>query len=359
MLFTHFPAPLLRAEFILADQWRLQGLRPIAANDIPWNHRSFVIDQARRFFDRPSVSKIKHPKYHLAILAKSRGVDAPSNERAIARFVRAAKEHDMSVEILGKEDLGRIAEFDALFIRETTFVNNHTYRFARRAEAEGLVVIDDPESIVRCTNKVFQSELFQRRGVPTPATVILQRENAMEAAKTLGFPCVLKRPDSSFSMGVEKAENDEELARHLQAFFARSELVVAQEFIPSAFDWRIGVLDRKPLFVCKYHMARGHWQIQKAEGAVQRSYGKVEAFPVGEVPKKVVKLGTTAANLIGRGFYGVDVKDVGGRLVVIEVNDNPSVDAGCEDTVLKDDLYMSVMRVFYERLEHRGRNGRP
>jgi glutathione synthase/RimK-type ligase-like ATP-grasp enzyme len=106
-------------------------------------------------------------------------------------------------------------------------------------------------------------------------------------------------------------------------------------------------------------MARGHWQIQKAEGAVQRSYGKVEAFPVGEVPKKVVKLGTTAANLIGRGFYGVDVKDVGGRLVVIEVNDNPSVDAGCEDTVLKDDLYMSVMRVFYERLEHRGRNGRP
>ena len=33
----------------------------------------------------------------------------------------------------------------ALFIRETTAVNHHTYRFARRAEAEGLVVIDDLE----------------------------------------------------------------------------------------------------------------------------------------------------------------------------------------------------------------------
>ena len=57
------------------------------------------------------------------------------------------------------------AEFDALFIRETTSVNHHTYRFASRAAAEGLVVIDDPTSIVRCSNKVYQAELFQRHGM--------------------------------------------------------------------------------------------------------------------------------------------------------------------------------------------------
>jgi glutathione synthase/RimK-type ligase-like ATP-grasp enzyme len=61
----------------------------------------------------------------------------------------------MEPELIEKEDYGRLAEFDALFIRETTGVNHHTYRFARRAEAEGLVVVDDPQSILKCTNKVY------------------------------------------------------------------------------------------------------------------------------------------------------------------------------------------------------------
>ena len=60
------------------------------------------------------------------------------------------------------------AEFDALFIRETTLVNHHTYRFARRAASEGLVVIDDPESILKCTNKVFLAELLSRHKMPMP-----------------------------------------------------------------------------------------------------------------------------------------------------------------------------------------------
>ena len=61
-----------------------------------------------------------------------------------------------------RRDFGRIAEFDALFIRETTNVNHHLYRFARRAASEGLVVIDDPDSILRCTNKIYLCRTAQR-----------------------------------------------------------------------------------------------------------------------------------------------------------------------------------------------------
>ena len=32
--------------------------------------------------------------------------------------------------------------------------------------------------------------------------------------------------------------------------------------MPTEFDWRVGVLDKRPaIFVCQYKMARGHWQI--------------------------------------------------------------------------------------------------
>jgi glutathione synthase/RimK-type ligase-like ATP-grasp enzyme len=184
--------------------------------------------------------------------------------------------------------------------------------------------------------------------------MIVHKDNVDAVGATLGFPCVLKRPDSSFSAGVVKAENEEELQRFLAVFFEDSELVVAQEFAPSQFDWRIGILDGKPLYACKYHMARGHWQVQKAHGPKQRSYGKVETLPIADAPTKAVKLALRAANFIGRGFYGVDVKQRNGKFLLMEVNDNPNIEAGAEDAVLKDDLYLAVMRVFRERLDRAG-----
>jgi glutathione synthase/RimK-type ligase-like ATP-grasp enzyme len=355
-LFNHFPAPLLRAGFVRdADEWRLGWLRPVALNEIPESHREFMIQQARNFFERPRMSSAPAKyRYELAILAGDEDVSArPSDDRALKRFVRAGEKIGMDVTVIDREDYGRIAEFDALFIRETTAVNHHTYRFARRAEAEGMVVIDDPRSIVRCTNKVYQAELFDKHEIPCPKTIVVHRENARQVGSILGFPCVLKQPDSSFSAGVAKAANELELADLLQSFMQKSELVVAQEFVRSTFDWRVGVLDGRPLYVCRYHMARGHWQIQKVEKSKRPNYGKVDTVDVESAPTQVVDLAVRAANLIGDGLYGIDIKEADGRFLIIEINDNPSIDAGNEDGVLKDELYLRIMRCFHERLERR------
>jgi glutathione synthase/RimK-type ligase-like ATP-grasp enzyme len=58
-----------------------------------------------------------------------------------------------------------------------------------------------------------------------------------------------------------------------------------------------------------------------------------------------------AANLIGDGLYGVDVKQFGDRAVVIEVNDNPSIDEGVEDALLGDELYARILGDFVRRLD--------
>jgi hypothetical protein len=133
--------------------------------------------------------------------------------------MRAAKAEGLAPSLIDKEDFGKLAEFDALFIRETTSVNHHTFRFASRAEAEGLVVIDDPISILRCTNKVYQAELFLRHGIPSPRSMIVHRDNRNHLFERLGSPCVLKRPDSSFSQGVVMAATETELREHLESFF--------------------------------------------------------------------------------------------------------------------------------------------
>ena len=38
---------------------------------------------------------------------------------------------------------------------------------------------------------------------------------------------------------------------------------------------------------------------------------------------------------------------------MIEVNDNPNIDAGFEDMVLKDQLYLRIMESFLRRIENR------
>jgi glutathione synthase/RimK-type ligase-like ATP-grasp enzyme len=354
-LFRMFPVPLLRAEFSRgANEWKLQSIRPIAANDIPESHRPFVIEAATEFFVKAEVPRHRAAKtrYDLAILVNPQEPLPPSSKQALRHFAAAAKRLGLAVYFIGREDYAKIAEFDALFIRETTFVDHHTFRFARRAEAEGLVVIDDPNSILRCTNKVYLAELLARHSIPAPRTMIVHRDNRETVGHELGFPCILKLPDSSYSQGVLKADDEAQLQRNVESMLERSDLLIAQEFVPTEFDWRIGVLDGLPLYACKYFMVKKHWQIYKEEAGAIRD-ADAQAVDLEQVPTHVVRTAVRACRHIGNGLYGVDLKQFGSKVVVMEVNDNPSIDAGCEDGVLKEKLYEKIMGVFLERLERR------
>ncbi|MBX7078054.1 MAG: RimK family protein [Nannocystaceae bacterium] len=362
-LFRRFPAPLLRAEFAFharEKRWALDGVEALAPTDVPEEHREFLVDVAKEYFRRRHHVKIARAAttaYDLAILTDPEEPQPPSCERAIQKFVGAAESLGFDVEIIGKHDYPRLAEFDALFIRATTSVNHRTFRFSRKAAAEGLIVIDDPESILRCTNKVFLAELLHQHDVPTPRTMVVHRGNAAEALGRLGLPCILKQPDSSFSQGVSKAETPEEFRAQLERLLGRSDLVIAQEFAPTTFDWRIGVLDRQPIYACKYFMAGAHWQVIHRDGGSGSEEGPSEAVPLDKVPRKLLRTAVKAANLIGDGLYGVDLKEYGeAQYSVIEVNDNPSIDAGVEDELLMDELYRAIMRVFRNRLEARRRS---
>lgn len=358
-LYDQFPAPLLKATFERDEHWRLVSVRPIATSEIPDKHHDFVVTQFEDHFGRPRrAARPRTYRYDLAILVAPGADDAPSNAAALRRFARAAREQGLEPHFIGREDAGDIAEFDALFLRETTYVDHPTFRLARRAAAEGLVVIDDPTSILRCTNKVYQAELFERCEVPHPKTMVVHEDSVDAVAATVGLPCVLKRPDSAFSQGVVRVADEAELRARIAEFLEDSDLVIAQAYTPSQFDWRIGVLGGDPLWACRYHMARGHWQIVANGPAGRRRYGRVEAVPLEAVPSRAVQVAVRAARLIGDGLYGVDVKEVGRRFLVMEVNDNPNVDAGCEDAVTGEKLYHAVMEWFRRRLDARGHEPR-
>ena len=353
-LYSLFEAPLLRVEFLFkGGEWQLRHIKAMGANDLSPAQHDFVLQAASEYFSvkRRRARRKPQSRYDLAILHDPREAMPPSNRRALARFESAAEALDMGVERITREDAGRLAEFDALFIRETTAVNHHTFRMARRAQAEGLVVIDDPDSILKCTNKVYLAELLARHKVPSPKTMIVHAGNVDEIVPTLGIPVVLKLPDSSFSAGVTKVDREADIRDRVREALAQSELIVAQEFVPTDYDWRVGVIDRRPIYVSKYYMARRHWQIVRRDANGATVEGTADTLAVEDAPAEVVQTALKAANLIGKGLYGVDLKQVNGKIYVIEINDNPSIDAGYEDAVRKGDLYRDIMGVMLARIE--------
>ncbi|MDX1679330.1 MAG: RimK family protein [Akkermansiaceae bacterium] len=358
-LFQRFPAPILKVVFAHGDQ--LQKIETLSPDELPEAQHPVFESSFRTFTERVWRNpKRRKYRWDMAILFDPGEAMPPSDPEAIQRFIRAAAKVGIEAEVLCSKELTNISEYDALFIRETTSIDHPTYRLARRAEKEDIVVMDDPTSIMRCCNKIFLHDAFTYNKVAAPKTLV-----AADASKAtldrieeeLGYPVVLKLPESSFSVGVYKVEGRAQLDEKLKLMLADSSLALAQAYLYTDYDWRIGVLNGRAIYACKYFMARGHWQIYNhGSDQARHQSGGFETIATFEVPRNVLKAALKACAVVGKGFYGVDIKQQEKQAYVIEVNDNPSIEHGIEDRYLGDELYMIVMQEFADRLEKRGRS---
>ena len=358
-LFDRFSCPVLEVSLVFRQQWEINGLKPIS-------HR--VLDDPQQTVFAEALDKFskkvwrkgrarKAARYDLAMLINPEEQLPPSNRGALKKFIKIGRELGIEVELISQQHYGRLPEFDALFIRETTGIDHHTYRFAKKAEAQGLVVIDDPTSMLRCANKVYLADLFRTHHVPSPKTWLLHKGNALHldrVEREAGFPMVIKIPDGSFSRGIVKVNNRQELNSKVEELFQKSALLLAQEFLYTEFDWRIGIFNNRALYACRYYMVKNHWQIYHHHESRIDS-GHFETLPTFEVPKAVLEAALKATQPIGNGLYGVDVKEKNGKGYVIEVNDNPNIDSGIEDKYLGDELYRLIMGEFLRRMENRSK----
>ena len=357
--FEHFASPCL--QILVHKQANASTLivKPLDWRDVTAEARDFFGKALQSHIQKTWIKRTtkKSTRWDMAILCNDSEATPPSDKKAIKHFVQAAKKVGINAQVIDSNQAANISHFDALFIRETTAINHPTYHLARKAEREGLVVIDDANSILKCCNKVFLQDAFSYHKVPVPKSDFVY-ESSLETCEALseefGFPMVLKLPESSFSLGVYKVNDLDELQTRLNEMLDQSALVLVQEYIFTEFDWRIGVLNGKPIYACRYFMARGHWQIYN-HASSKDSSGGFDTLPTFEVPKSVLDAAIKASGIIGKGLYGVDIKQANGKVYVIEVNDNPSIESKIEDKYLGKELYMIIMQEFVNRLEARVR----
>ena len=354
-IFRVFPVPLLRVRMYQDPDdasWRVGQIFPVPATQLDAAELDLLTtelttDRVRRHRTEPQATR----PYRIACLWDEHDPYAPSDEETLDKFERAAAKRNALFEIVEREDIATLAEYDALFIRTVTAIDHYSFTFAQTAESLEIPVIDDSRSIMRCGNKVFLHEIFSKNGIPTPPTAIISRRTPAAELAALRFPLIVKLPDGTFSHAVKKADDPAQLEALCQDMFRRSPLLLAQAFTPTPFDWRIGVLEGRLLFAAKYHMVKDHWQIVSHWKTGRTRYGKVEAVAIDSAPEAVRRLALDAAGLIGDGLYGVDLKETPGGPLVIEVNDNPNIIATDEDAVEKDRIYDAVIDALLSRVQ--------
>ncbi|MGJ8654199.1 MAG: RimK family protein [Opitutaceae bacterium] len=359
-LFEQYSAPIIRVTFHNDANKKKVQLKRESPTELSPSELNIFYDRLRIFTEQVWRSPVRRKhRWDMAILYNPDEATAPSDPEAIKRFVKAADKNGIHAELIRSDQLKHVSQYDALFIRETTSIDHPTYRLARKAENEGLIVIDDATSIMRCCNKIFLHDAFSYNSVSAPKTLVISNSSEAELTRieaTFAYPIVLKMPESSFSLGVFKVKTRAELEEKLALMFKESALALVQEYLFTDYDWRIGVLNGRAIYACKYFMARDHWQIYNHASSSKRSQsGGFETIPTFEAPAAVLKAALKAASVIGKGLYGVDIKQRNNHIYVIEVNDNPSIEHRVEDQYLGDELYMIIMQEFVERLEKRGR----
>ncbi len=214
----------------------------------------------------------------------------------------------------GKIDL---TSFDAVIVRDLGpgTRNDISFRFDLLCQLSelGIEVINSPVSIARAANKYVSSYLFQKNGIPTPATVVTSSiDDAVDALSSFGR-AVVKPVFGYKGIGVECIKNDGRGKLKLKELLKKNGLVYLQEFIPNpGRDIRIFVVDKKVVGSIYRIAPAGGWINNLSQGGSAKQC---------VLTSEQELLGIKAAEVTGTVYAGVDIIEGD---YVIEINGTPS-----------------------------------
>jgi len=128
---------------------------------------------------------------------------------------------------------------------------NILYHISKRLEEQGNTVYPTSHETLFWENKVYMHKMFEDLRIKSPKTIIL---NSISDLKNISitFPCLIKEPHSSSSMGLYKVNSFEEITQLIQtgSLFKRNESLILQELLDIKKDLRIITVGSK---ICSHY----------------------------------------------------------------------------------------------------------
>jgi [lysine-biosynthesis-protein LysW]--L-2-aminoadipate ligase len=212
-------------------------------------------------------------------------------------------------------DLGRRPERTFDVVLQRCVGQTRGLALARLYAATGATVLNAPEVIEACGDKLATSALLAAADVPTPRTVVaFDAEEALAAAEALGYPVVLKPVVGSWGRMVSRLNDADALAavlEHKEVLGGPTHQVVyLQRYVRKpGRDLRAFVLGDR--VVAAIYRSGDHWITNTARG------GRASDCPV---TPELEAIALRAARAVGGGVLAVDLAEDEDGLVVLEVN---------------------------------------
>jgi glutathione synthase len=218
-----------------------------------------------------------------------------------------------------------VTEIDVLMLRNDPSIDSQTpwamesgILFGREAVRRGVIVLNDPDSLGRASNKLyFQAFPMQARA----ETLITKHESDIKAfAKTHGGNIILKPLQGSGGSGVFKLdpENASNLNQIIEAI-GRDGYIIAQAYVPAAKkgDIRLFLMNGQPLAIDGKYAALRRVAAKDDIRSNIHAGGKAEMVEIGEVELKVAEI--IRPKLLADGMFLVGVDIVGDKILEVNV----------------------------------------
>jgi len=182
----------------------------------------------------------------------------------------------------------------------------------------GIRVINSAGATILCNNKTLTTQVLEKNSLPVPKTVLtFSQEQALMAAKKIGFPVVIKPVWGSWGRLISKADTYEALEailEHKEALGSpQHSIFYLQKFIfKPGRDIRVFVVGGKAI-TAMYRVSE-HWLTNTAKGAVPKNM---------KLNKEISDLVEKAVKFLGVEIAGVDLVEHEKGYLFFEVNATP------------------------------------
>ena len=194
----------------------------------------------------------------------------------------------------------------------------------RGLQRRGVSVLNGPEALLACHDKLVTTLRLGRAGLPHPETGYLSPSSRRDDVSRLRFPLVVKPRFGSRGEWVTACADPDELGPLLErlrrrAWFRRHGALVQELVPPAGHDLRVLVAGGRAVGAVRRVAAPGEWRTNVALGATRH--------PVQPQPH-ACELAVAAAAAAGAELAGVDLIPRPDRsFAVLEVNGAPEFTA--------------------------------
>ena len=266
-------------------------------------------------------------------------------------LLSAAHGEGMELDVRTNAELSAIADtpsFDPTAFDFVLFWDKDVY-LAQQLEQRGLRLFNSPQSILWCDDKALTYLRLKQAGLPMPRTILAPKTFSTvgytslafveDAAKSLGFPVVLKECFGSFGQQVYLFHDVDALREKVRSLAGTP--LLFQELIRESYghDARLNVVGGRVVASILRRSTDGDFRSNLSRGGAMASYSPTPAEAA---------LAIRACETLGLDFAGVDVLFGKDGPILCEVNSNAHFKTTLECTGVN--MAVEIMRHIAKRL---------